>query len=318
MKVTYLKGVIKMKNSNSRKKVLRYVGLAVLFIVILLLIPYVFREKPDRSISGPDLSEMEYTEIFFENGDLQLAGMLIVPEGEGPFPAAVFVHGSGTSRRNSPWYLSVAKHLQEHGIAVLLPDKRGSEKSEGDWRTASFQDLAGDTIRAIEFVRDQEQFDVSYIGVVGFSQGGWIAPIVAAESQDVSFVVSMSGSGVTTDEQLLYEEINNEVEMGTYRFIAKMIAPMVVKSIKEQEFWKLNSGFDPIPYWEDVNVPAFAALGGDDTNVPVEESVKRFEEVDQVIIKVYPGLGHGIVDPETHKVLPEYLNDLTEFIQTKD
>jgi fermentation-respiration switch protein FrsA (DUF1100 family) len=124
---------------------------------------------------------------------------------------------------------------------------------------------------------------------------------------------------VTTDEQLLYEEINNEVEMGTYRFIAKMIAPMVVKSIKEQEFWKLNSGFDPIPYWENVSAPAFAALGGDDTNVPVEESVRRFEELDIAItIKVYPGLEHGIVDPDTHKVLPEYLNDLTEFVMTRD
>jgi dienelactone hydrolase len=176
--------------------------------------------------------------------------------------------------------------------------------------------LASDTNSAIEFVKSQDEFDVSYIGVVGLSQGGWIAPIAGAGSQDVSFVVSMAGSGVTTDEQLLYEEINNEVQMGTYRFIANMIAPIMVDRIKQQEFWKLNSGFDPIPYWEDVNVPSFIALGGDDTNVPVEESVRRLESLDKaLIIEVYPGLGHGIVDPDTHKVLPEYLNDLTTFIK---
>ena len=71
--------------------------------------------------------------------------MLFLPEGNGPFPAAVIIHGSGTSDRDNLWPLTLTQYLRESGIAVLLPDKRGSEKSEGDWRTSSFQDLAGDT-----------------------------------------------------------------------------------------------------------------------------------------------------------------------------
>jgi len=105
-------------------------------ILVLLLLPVMFKDKSHPAIVGPDLSELEYSEIFFKNSheDLQLSGMLILPEGEEPFPTAIIIHGSGTSRRNSVWYLSVAKHLQHHGIAVLLPDKRGRETlKENGW-----------------------------------------------------------------------------------------------------------------------------------------------------------------------------------------
>ena len=91
----------------------------------------------------------------FENRheDLRLSGMLFLPEGEGSFPATIVIHGSGTSRRNSVWYLSIAKHLQHNGIAVLLPDKRGSEKSEGEWVGANFEELATDTLSAVDYVK---------------------------------------------------------------------------------------------------------------------------------------------------------------------
>ena len=115
---------------------------------------------------------------------------------------AVIIHGSGSSRRNSKWYLSVTRHLQDNGIAVLLPDKRGCEKSEGIWVGADFQDLAGDTLAAVAYVRAQHRFANSRVGLVGMSQGGWIAPVVAAGNEDIGFVVSMSGSTVTTDQQL--------------------------------------------------------------------------------------------------------------------
>lgn len=219
--------------------------------------------------------------------------------------------------RDSKWYLTVAKHLQENGVAVLLPDKRGSEKSGGDWRTATFEDLAGDTISAVEFVKSQDHFDYTTIGLVGMSQGGWIAPIVATKSDDVAFVVSMAGAGVTTEEQLYYEEIHNIQQMGTYPFVARLIAPFTTRRIQQMDFWKPTAGYDPIPYWEQVNVPCFAALGENDTNVPVEESVERFESLEsEMLIKVYPDGGHGITDPMTGEVQDAFLKDLVQFISS--
>ncbi|GAH24807.1 unnamed protein product [marine sediment metagenome] len=241
----------------------RIIAFSVIIVVFLLLLPIIYKDRTYTPLVGPSLSEIEYTEIYFNNGNLKLAGMMILPEGEGPFPVAVIIHGSGTSTRDSKWYLTVANHLQENGIAVLLPDKRGSEKSEGKWIGASFEELAGDTISAIEYIRTQDQFNYSKIGVIGMSQGGWIAPVVAAKTEDLAFVVSMSGPIVTQEEQLLYEEIHN-IAPYTYTFIAKLIAPLTTKNLMKKEYIKGYAGFDPIPYWEQVNIPAFIALGEND------------------------------------------------------
>ncbi len=78
---------------------------------------------------------------------------------------------------------------------MLLPDKRGSESSEGDWRTSSYEDLTTDTLAAIEFLRSRDAVSISSIGVIGMSEGGRIAPIVATQSDELAFVVNMVGEG---------------------------------------------------------------------------------------------------------------------------
>ncbi len=298
----------------------RLVLVALGIVVLVLLLPFVFKDRTRVHLAGPHLADVKYTEVFFRNGDLALAGMLFVPAGEGPFPAAVIIHGSGTSKRDSPWYLTVARHLQANGIAVLLPDKRGSEKSRGDWTQATFADLAGDARAGVEFVRSQELFACSRVGLVGMSQGGWIAPLAAATDTSVAFVVSMSGPGVTTDEQLLYEEGHNIAQAGTYYFVGQLLAPLTASFVTRGSFWKHITGFDPLPSWRQVSVPALAAFGGGDENVPVEESVRRLRNVDNahVAIRVYPEGGHGIVervDPRTVKVQDAFLDDMTALIQ---
>ncbi len=306
------------KKKFNMKKTLLYLLITISIGIILLLLPAVFKDKSHTAMVGPDLSELEYSEIFFKNSheDLQLSGMLFLPEGEGPFETAIIIHGSGTSRRNSVWYLSIAKYLQQYGIAVLLPDKRGSEKSEGEWLGASFEELATDTISAIEFVKQQQLFTYSRIGVIGMSQGGWIAPVVASKTDDVSFVVSMSGAAVSLEEQLLHEEIFNIVPY-TYKFIAKLIAPISSRILMKKDFFIPIAGFDPIPYWKDVHVPVFFALGGNDENIPVDASIHRLQEnnLNHFTMKIYPNGGHAIRDIQTNKVNGEYLHDVVKFIE---
>ena len=286
----------------------------VFFLLGLALLPALFRNTSGAQLAGPELSSFEYEEVGFVNGDLRLAGMVFIPEGDGPFPIVVIIHGSGTSRRNSAWYLTVTRQLQDNGIAVLLPDKRGSEKSGGTWVGADFDDLAADTLAAVEFIRNQEEFRFSKIGLVGMSQGGWIAPVVAAEDTDIAFVVSMSGSAVTTDEQLLYEEIHNISEY-TWPFIARLLAPITTKMIQRMDHFRPISGFDPIPYWKRVSAPIFFAFGENDSNVPVQDSVEVLQaNAIGGLIKIYPDGGHAIADIETHAVQDAFLDDLVEFI----
>ena len=292
--------------------------LGISLVLLVLALPAILKERGNPPLVGPDLAELEYSEVFFENtlDELQLAGMLFLPEGEELHPAVIIIHGSGTSRRNSVWYLSVARHLQQSGIAVLLPDKRGSEKSEGSWLGASLEDLANDTLAAVDFVKQQDRFTYSSIGLIGMSQGGWIAPIVASRSNDLAFVVSMSGAVVTAEEQLAHEEIYN-IEPYTYLFLARLIAPITARSLMEKEFFVPMAGFDPIPYWLNTQEPVFFAFGGNDTNVPVDASIQRLGEhgLDLHRIEVYPDGGHAIRDPATNAVSEQYLRDLVEFIE---
>lgn len=288
---------------------------AIVCLAIFLAIPFVFNDQALRPLSGPSLDQLPYEDVSFENGEHELAGMLMLPVGEAPFPAAVFIHGSGTSHRDNPWYLSVAEELLANGIAVLIPDKRGSENSGGDWRDTSFEELATDTEAAFDFLTQVAGVDSNRVGLIGFSQGGWIAPIVASNEPSVAFVVSMSGAGVITEEQLAFEEVNNIVEMGTYRFVARIVSRFTVPAIMQRDTWRATAGFDPMTYWPDVEAPVFAAFGEGDTNVPVQESVNRFEALpNDILVGVYPDGGHGITDPVSGHVQPAFLGDLVSFV----
>jgi dienelactone hydrolase len=285
---------------------LRRSHLLLLFLMILVG-PVLFKQvwpTESRQYDRVSLEETQYTEVGFRNSEqqLELGGMLFVPAGDGPFPAAVIIHGSGTSRRDSGWYLTLTQHLQQNGVVVLLPDKRGSEKSEGNWRTSSFEDLSTDTLAAIEFLKTQQVIPLTDVGIIGMSQGGWIVPIVASESSDVDFVVSMVGSAVTPAEQLIYEENHNLRQMGFLPGISNVIAlasTAYIRNVAQAEFWDQVANYDPIPFWQEVNVPALALYGADDTNVPSEESAKRLNTLGKpnLRIKTYEGSGHALQDP---------------------
>ena len=136
-------------------------------------------------------------EVSFGTGTVELSGLLFVPSGPGPHPAVVLIHGSGVSHRDSFWYLSLANFLARRGVMVLLPDKRGCGKSQGEWHTESFDDFAGDALAGVKLLSEQDSVDRDKIGMIGLSQGGWIAPLAASKSRHVAFVITVSGSTAT-------------------------------------------------------------------------------------------------------------------------
>ncbi len=286
----------------------KHVSVAVLISLLILFVAIpVFTQltKPEpRAFHGAHLGGMTYQEVIFENSvqDLELAGMLFVPEGEGPFPAAVIIQGSGTSHRDSSWDLTLTRYLQENGIVVLLPDKRGSGRSEGDWRTSSFEDLPTDALAALSYLKDQEEVELSHIGVVGMSQGGRIAPIVATESSDVTFVVNVVGNAILAYESLRYEEIHNLRELGLVPGLSDIVAYLtafIVIEGSQPEFWDAIGNFDPIQYWEKVNVSSLILFGEHDTNTPSIASAARLRSLEKPNIEViiYEGSGHALEDP---------------------
>ena len=326
-----------MMNARTRS-IRRPIRTLALLTLTLVFVPVVVTQlarvvgsllgAEERQYEWVSLEETSHAEVRFHNTeqDLALAGILLVPSGEGPFPAAVMIHGSGTSHRDSGWYLTLAQHLQEEGIVILLPDKRGSEQSAGDWRTSSFEDLATDTLAAVDYVQEQTVVEITSVGLVGMSQGGHIAPLVAAQSNDVAldvaWVVNVAGGAVTMHEVLQYEEIHNLQELGVLPGVSNVLSrgtSFLVRNFAHPDFWKAIADFDPIPYWTNMTVPSLVVYGEDDTNVPSEESARRLNELGNpnITVTIYEGSGHAIEDPEGqgHDLFrKDALEDIAKFI----
>ena len=306
------------------KKTIILTLLAILLIVLGPVLVQQLQPAQPRTLQGALPDPARYEEIRFRNTaqGIDLAGMLFVPQGAGPFPAAVIIHGSGTSSRSNRWYLTLTHYLQDNGIAVLLPDKRGSEKSGGDWRTASFEDLATDTLAAVRFLGDQRRVGISRIGLIGMSQGGWIAPLAADHSADLSFLVSFVGSAVSTHEQFLYEEDHNLRQLGVLPGVSRALAhvtTLVSRSWLQRDFWSAVGDFDPLPYWKNIESPALILYGEIDTNVPSARSAALLRSLNKpgIEVTVYDGSGHALEDPPgrgDRLIREEALVDIRDFI----
>lgn len=147
-------------------------------------------------------------EVTFENvaSNVTLSGTLTIPkDGDALFPAVILVSGSGPQDRDEslmehkPFWV-VADHFSRNGIAVLRFDDRGVGNSTGDFSTANSTDFATDVEAAFRFLVDQEKVDSDAIGICGHSEGGLIAPMVAAQNDKVAFVVMMAGPGVNGEK----------------------------------------------------------------------------------------------------------------------
>ncbi|MCE9596208.1 MAG: alpha/beta fold hydrolase [Planctomycetes bacterium] len=142
-----------------------------------------------------------------EHAKATFAGTLTVPSGTGPFPCVVLVTGSGPQDRDETLlghrpFLVIADHLTRHGIAVLRYDDRGVAKSTGSRESATSDDYAEDALAAVAFLKSRKEVDAKKIGVVGHSEGGLIAPMCAARSKDVAFLVLLAGTGMRGAELL--------------------------------------------------------------------------------------------------------------------
>ena len=168
--------------------------------------PYPYREE---NVTYPDKA-----------AGVTLAGTLTIPPGKGPFPAVLLIAGSGPHDRDESLmghkpFLVLSDYLTRHGIVVLRYDKRGCAKSTGNYATATTADFAVDAEAGVQYLKTVSQADPRRIGLVGHSEGGTIAPIVAVNDRSVAFVVMMAGTGVPGDQVvveqgLLIDEADGE------------------------------------------------------------------------------------------------------------
>jgi pimeloyl-ACP methyl ester carboxylesterase len=152
----------------------------------------------------------EEQEVVFENitAGIQLAGTLTIPQGTGPFPVLITISGSGPQDRNSTFFEHkpfwvIADYLAQLGMAVLRYDDRGVGGSTNSETEATTADLAGDVIAAVSFLQNHPDIDPNRIGLIGHSEGGIIAPMVATEIENIALIVLLAGPGVPGSKILL-------------------------------------------------------------------------------------------------------------------
>jgi uncharacterized protein len=252
-------------------------------------------------------------EVRFRNGDLTLAGTLLVPPAKGRHPAVILIHGSSTPSRND--FRFYADLFARRGIAALIYDKRTGADQGGSSRV-DMRDLAGDALAAVELLKKRDDVNPQQIGLWGHSEGGYVAPIAAAQSNDVAFVISFSGPGVTYAEVNENADANRRHERGfsdadireatealgrvddyvrhggdardlqsfldeaaRKPWASQSTLPRRVPSVEEIHTWLRwrNLDLDPASYWEQIKVPVLVMFGELDDVVPVQTSAERIE-----------------------------------------
>jgi pimeloyl-ACP methyl ester carboxylesterase len=159
------------------------------------------RPQEEAIAAGPRPYRQEAVNIANAVTGIKLGGTLSIPEGAGPFPAVVLICGSGPMTRDEEIlghkiFLVLADTLNRRGIAVLRYDKRGVGESTGNYATASFTDYVADAESALGFLRSRPEIAAEHVGLVGHSEGGLVAPLVAVHDPSVHFVVLMAAPGM--------------------------------------------------------------------------------------------------------------------------
>ena len=159
--------------------------------------------------------------IFFDNkkDSIRLAGTLTLPSKKGKFPVVILITGSGPQNRNGELFnhksfLVLSDYLTKNGIAVLRFDDRGIGKSTGIFSNATTKDFATDVESAIQYLKKRKEIKKKKIGLIGHSEGGVIASIVANSSDDVDFIVLLASPGLRGDKLMLLQKKKIENQSG--------------------------------------------------------------------------------------------------------
>jgi fermentation-respiration switch protein FrsA (DUF1100 family) len=271
--------------------------------------PYPYKEE---EISFPN-----------EKAKITLAGTLTLPRGPGPFSAAILLCGTGPNDRDESIvghrpFLVLADYLTRKGIAVLRYDKRGVGKSTGDYANATTEDFATDAEAALSYLKMRKEIASTRIGLIGHSEGGIIAPLVASRSGGVAWIVLLAGSGLKGEDSLLVQSElilrtsgvddgqiakAREFNVQTYVLVrqekdpamleeklnelvksSNMSALLPPSSLQSQlravssPWFRFFLDYDPVPALQKTSCPVLALTGEKDIQVPARENLPKIQK----------------------------------------
>jgi len=241
---------------------------------------------------------------------VRLAATITIPPGSPPFPAVLLIAGSGPHDRDESVFghrpfLVLSDYLTRKGIVVLRADKRGIGKSTGDYASATSADFASDAEAGVAYLVTRPEVGRRKIGLIGHSEGGVIAPMVAAHEPTVAFIVLMAGSGVPGDQIIVAQTLHLAEASGQSRELAEKDAAeerKILDMVEQQKddavlasqlradlaangatgpldaqirslmspWYRYFLSYDPATALHEVKCPVLALIGSKDLQVPAD------------------------------------------------
>lgn len=305
--------------------------------------PLDFKKGPWKSYKRPQAVNPPYSydtvdvKIPNREDNVVLAGTITRPKSGGKHPGVVLVTGSGPQDRNSTIYghqsfKLIADYLTKRGIVVLRYDDRGVGQSTGIYTQATTSDFGKDALSALNYLSKQADVDPKKVGVIGHSEGGLIATILAGQRvPSLKFIVDLAGPAIAIDSLLVLQseavmKVQGKTMSAQDRALIKKNYEIVKSKLSAEEAFEAlmanmravpgsqNVQFgdeigvlvtpwyrhfmkiDPIPFIKKINIPVFAAFGGTDVQViaapNMESLTDNLPRNPKSIVKVYPGLNH--------------------------
>lgn len=283
--------------------------------------------------------EANVEEIRFRSGKFRLVGDLRMPEGQGPYPAIIMLHGSGAATRNGAVQFSpLIEIFLRNGYAVFSWDKPGSGESTGDFSDELTQ-RAEILVDGVELLVEHPEIDPARIGLWGISQAGWVMPLAIEQSENIAFMIVVGGGGEDSIEQMAFQ-IGQQVACGggsaeeaarveqhwskmakatsydEYREAVEILLGIpLVKAhtgleMAEEKDWKPRSRdwdcfIDPMESIEHASIPMLVFFGELDKNIDPVQGAEAYENALQKAgnldyeIAVITGVAHTLTPAKT-------------------
>lgn len=273
-----------------------------------------------------DASDYIEQKVTFEFKDNQLAAVLTIPKHQvAPYPVAIFVHGdSALPYDGYGYYKFFWNQLAKEGIASFSWDKAGVGGSSGNWLSQSMEDRAQEVIAAIDYLKTLQSVKADSIGLVGFSQAGWVLPLVSARSNYPDFMVIVSGAinWINQGDYMMRKRLGkagfSEIEIqqaiekdraglwvfapdSSYQDYLNASSEAVPMTEERYEFVKRNWRSDARDSLKTIRRPFLAVFGEEDVNVDAAESAVIYQEIltasghPDFTIKTFPNAQHGLL-----------------------
>ncbi|MEU7142136.1 prolyl oligopeptidase family serine peptidase [Nocardia sp. NPDC046473] len=277
--------------------------------------------------------DLDRQEVTFQSHGLTLHGTVFLPRAavDARRPGIVLIHGSGPGPRSE--YVPEAEAFARAGIVALAFDKRTDGYSH---MKRDFSLLADDALAGVETLRGRADVDPAQVGLWGFSEGGWVAPLAAAKSPDVAFLVTIGASGFDPLRQQAWSLGNQLRHHGISGVFRDAVARPGALLMSDTGLFP-EAGYDPVPVLERLRLPVLALWGEHDTQIPPAESAAVFQRAldragnQHATIRFVPGAGHSghattdgfdkvgglVVDGKALGALgPGYVDVMTSWVQS--